>query len=330
VTDEGDDDWSAIDWAGLERLLAGFIDAPATTRGAALADYWRDERLLRSYDLTFGARIGWKWDAVLAELEARGVVPPAGAHLYDWGTGSGVAARRWIAAWGAGGLAGASLWDRSATAVRYASRRLQAAAPDLRLSPWRPGDGLTRQPAILLVSHVLTELDAAARQNVIELARGAQLVVWVEPGAPGPSRELIAAREALRGELVPIAPCTHAGACGLTTPENARHWCHNFAAPPQAVFREARWRALADRLGIDLRSLPVSYLAMARRAAAEDPEAGRARVIGRVREYKGHHKLLACDATGVAERVQQQRDDKALFKSLSKGAFAAFLPPRSE
>jgi hypothetical protein len=322
--------WDDVDWEGLARLRAGFIDAPATTRGAALADYWRDERLLRSYDLTFAARIGWKWDAVLGELGERGFAPPAGAHLYDWGCGSGIASRACIAAWGAGALASARCWDRSAKAVRYAQERVAELAPGLARPAWMPADGFPQRPAVLLVSHVLTEVDAPARQALTELARRADVLVWVEPGAPGPSRQLIAIREALRSDLRPIAPCTHAAVCGLTAPGNERHWCHNFASPPQAVFRDARWRELGDRLGIDLRSLPVSYLVMAREPRHADPEAGRARVLGRVREYKGYHKLLACDATGVHERMQQKRDDKPLFKALSKGAFAAFLPPERQ
>jgi hypothetical protein len=83
-------DWNAIDWPALERLRDGFLAA-----GAAPADYWTSTAQLAAYDLTFAARIGWKWDFVLGELARRGWSPPPGAVL-DWGCGTGVAARRFV------------------------------------------------------------------------------------------------------------------------------------------------------------------------------------------------------------------------------------------
>ena len=38
-----------------------------------------------------------------------------------------------------------------------------------------------------------------------------------------------------------IAPCTHQARCGMLALKNARHWCHHFAPPPEAAFRDARW-----------------------------------------------------------------------------------------
>ena len=84
------------DFALLERLRARFLDAPSEG-----GDYWSSPDLLAAYDATFGERIGWKWDAVLAELRARGWAPPAGTAVLDWGCGSGVAGRRVLGAFGA-------------------------------------------------------------------------------------------------------------------------------------------------------------------------------------------------------------------------------------
>ena len=47
----------------LDRLRARFLDGSNAGGG-----YWRSEAELALYDTTFAERIGWKWDAVLAEL----------------------------------------------------------------------------------------------------------------------------------------------------------------------------------------------------------------------------------------------------------------------
>ncbi|MEI6085322.1 MAG: hypothetical protein WCS70_13625, partial [Verrucomicrobiota bacterium] len=79
--------WDEIDWDALNRLRAGFL--------AGATDYWRSERDLASYDLTFAQRIGWKWDFVLAELKRLGWQPPVGP-VVDWGCGSGIAGRAFL------------------------------------------------------------------------------------------------------------------------------------------------------------------------------------------------------------------------------------------
>jgi len=63
-------DPAQLDWAALDRLRAIFL------RGEPAAEpYWRDAGDLAAYDATFGERIGWKWDAALAELRQRGWRP---------------------------------------------------------------------------------------------------------------------------------------------------------------------------------------------------------------------------------------------------------------
>ena len=88
--------WNELDWSALDRLRAGFLDG-----AAGRAPYWKSTDDLASYDLTYGERIGWKWDHVLRELRLRGWRPTA-RHVFDWGCGSGVAARRVISFFGAG------------------------------------------------------------------------------------------------------------------------------------------------------------------------------------------------------------------------------------
>ena len=290
--------WDAIDWAALERLRAGFI---AGSAGAT--DYWRRESDLASYDLTFAQRIGWKWDFVFRELQQRGWQPPAGMIL-DWGCGSGIAGRAFLQYFPGHAV---QLWDRSPFAMRFAAQRL--------------GGNVTtgQQPCpTLLLSHVLTELSNAQVPALLELCRAATTILWVEPGTFTASRRLIAMREQLRDSHQLVAPCVHQQACGMLTEANARHWCHFFAPSPPEVFTDGNWARFAKVAGVDLRSLPVSYLVLDRRPHAELP-AGAVRVIGPARFRKGHLLVTGCDAAGVRECRLTKRVLPEQFTQFRKG-----------
>src|SRR4051812_33536871 len=95
--------------------------------------YWRSREELALYDRTFAQRIGWKWDAVLRELKARGWQPESRTVL-DWGCGSGVAGRRVLAAW-PGQFTGLALHDVSALAVEFARGAAAAEHPSVPSVP---------------------------------------------------------------------------------------------------------------------------------------------------------------------------------------------------
>lgn len=298
--------FSSSELAVLRRLRARFLEGPA-----AGGDYWRSEEELSIYDETFAERIGWKWDAVLGELTARGWSPQA-RQVLDWGCGSGVASRRVLEHWD-GRIQSVALHDRSPLAMRYAAGRLSGVEVRQGIAPELLGESL------LLVSHVLNELPEAELARLIELAGRARELIWVEPGTHAESRRLGAAvREPLRtAGFLPVAPCPHTAGCGMLDPENAWHWCHSFARPPSAVFQDARWSEFSRELGIDLRSLPYSFLVMQRPPATADP--GMSRMIGHPREYKGFMKILSCQAEGVGELTLQKRDAPELWKAIEKG-----------
>src|SRR5205085_1112839 len=142
----------------------------------------------------------------------------------------------------------------------------------------------------------LNELSERELAPLLKLAKQAREIIWVEPGTHAESRRLGAAvREPLRAAgFLPVAPCTHAAACGMLEPENERHWCHSFARPPSSAFQDARWSVFARELGIDLRTLPYSFLVLQR--AEIGVGSGASRIIGRPREYKGFLKLMMRDA----------------------------------
>lgn len=300
--------WSELDWDALERLRDGFLSGRA-----AQGPYWTSRTDLANYDLTYGERIGWKWDAVLSELKARRWSPPPGT-LLDWGCGSGVAGRRVLRAFGTQRFDTLEVWDHSSLARDFAR---DAACGEFPALPVAIHDG-SSPAGTLVLSHVLNELSPEARRGLLALIRQASAVIWVEPGTHAVSRDLIGLRETLRDEFRVVAPCTHSASCGLLAVGNERHWCHAFAPPPANIYADSQWVKFGQRAGIDLRSLPYSFLVLERTAATPTaPEVSR--IIGDPRHFKGYAKLLSCDASGVTELTLQKRAAPELFKQLKRG-----------
>lgn len=296
----------AAELAALARLRERFLTGTAV--GGA---YWRTEEELALYDATFAERIGWKWDAVLEDLTLREWQPQA-RHLIDFGCGSGVAHRRVIARWPQ--FESSTLVDVSPLALRYAAGRLANERPGIVLKTGIPAE--VQPGTLLLVSHVLNELDAVAREKLLRLARQADEVIWVEAGTHADSRALIAIREELRSAFAVIAPCPHQSVCGMLAPEAAQHWCHHFARVPSWVFQDGGWAQFSRDLGIDLNTLPYSYLALTKELGRSVN--GNTRIIGRPREAKGRMEVLACREEGVADVTLQKRDAPEVFKALKK------------
>ena len=303
--------------AALAAMRARFLDGSNAGGG-----YWKSEADLALYDVSFGERIGWKWDAVLGELQKREWRPRA-KNIVDWGCGSGIAGRRVLAAWD--GFESLTLTDVSAHAMRFAEARARENFPAVRT---RMKSDATAAVAgsLLLVSHGLNETDEDAAHRIIAAARHAEEIIWVEAGTHADSRRLISVREKLRAEFEIIAPCTHAARCGMLTAENAAHWCHHFARVPSEASQDARWSQFGRELGIDMGTLPYSFLVMARRGAHADfakQMQGCSRIIGRPRDEKGHFDVLSCSESGVEDLMAQKRDVPELSKQLRKGRAAS-------
>jgi hypothetical protein len=319
--------WSDLDWPALDRLRDGFLSG-----SAANGPYWRSLSDLASYDFTYAERIGWKWDAVLAELRRRNCTPPS-RSLLDWGCGSGIAGRRVLAAFGAENFDTLQVWDHSPLARQFAATAAREQFPSLSVSELPPFT-LPTSPFTLLLSHVLNELPASARSELLALIDRAEAVIWIEPGTHAVSRDLASIRDRLRADFDIIAPCTHALNCPLFAPENERHWCHYFAPAPSGIYADSNWVKFGQRAGVDLRSLPYSVLVLERKnlrasqpsslacapgispAAPLPPDSSR--VLGRLRVHKAHTDLLACDATGLNDLKLFKRTDPALHKQMDR------------
>jgi ribosomal protein RSM22 (predicted rRNA methylase) len=297
--------WKKRDLETLAALRARFLAGTAEAD-----DYWQKPDDLRLYDETFGARIGWKIDAVLRSLAALGWQPRA-RRILDWGCGTGIATRRLLATWR--GFAEVALHDRSPSAVAFARQRIASEHPQMVFRTVQ-ADADT----LLIVSHVLNELPVPTLDELLALAQSVGEIIWIEAGTHADSRRLIAVREHLLADphWQIVAPCPHRARCGLLTAENARHWCHHFAEPPPEVFQSARWSEWSRALGIDLRALPYSHLVLTRHRVPSPT--GAARILGRPEEGKGHLRLLACEASGVRELMLQKRDAPELHRALRK------------
>src|SRR4051794_2038356 len=141
--------WTELDWKALDRLREKFLHGTA-----AAGPYWESTDDLASYDLTYAERIGWKWDHVLRELKLRRWTPPS-RNVFDWGCGSGVAARRVISFFGLGKFQSLTVWDHSPLASDYAAQAAQKAFPTLQVAEATPGLLEADAPiGLLLVSHV--------------------------------------------------------------------------------------------------------------------------------------------------------------------------------
>ncbi len=310
--------WQTLDWTVLDRLRQTFLSG-----SDAGADYWTSPADLANYDFTYARRIGWKWDAVLRELRLRGWTPPPNRPLLDWGCGSGVSGRRVLEFFGADMFTALRVFDRSQLAMEFAAGAAREAFPKLRVEALEHAGPEAGAPRVLVVSHVLNELDEAGGRALRQVIDRADAVLWVEPGTRADSRALIAMREALREQFVVVAPCTHQAGCGLRAAENERHWCHHFATPPPGLMADGDWVRFAQRAGIDLRSVPYSFLVLERRGLRDEvpgmlPD-GWSRVLGGARVYKGYAKLLGCQADGVRELMLQKRDAPELFKAVKAG-----------
>ncbi len=141
-------------------------------------------------------------------------------------------------------------------------------------------------------------------------------VIWVEAGTHADSRRLIDVREQLRDTFTPIAPCTHTARCGMLTTKNAPPGAIISPDRPRPFSRTRAGRNSGRRSGIDLRSVPYSFLVLARTPAMPP---GYSRIIGEPREAKGFARVLSCQVEGVAEFILQKRDVPELFRAARKG-----------
>lgn len=309
--------FDSLNWQILDRLRATFLEGKPARRA-----YWTSSEDLAQYDLTFGARIGWKWDAVLDEMKFLGWSPPDGTgHVIDWGCGSGVAGRRVLAAFPS--LRCLTVFDHSPHAVTFSARSAGAAFPGVKVQV--AATAPSPEGSLVVLSHVANELAPRAEEQLLEYLGSAAAILWVEPGTHQVGRRLQSIRNRLSTRFDVVAPCTHQGACPLLASGREADWCHQFAAPPPEVFTDGNWVRFARRAGIDLRGLPYSYLALQARPPGKVPQPSRswARVLAKARVGKADVWIQACSQAGITDFSIRKNAAPELFHRLRHQPAAA-------
>jgi len=291
----------------IERLRRLFLEERRA--GSPLPDYWRDDRDLAAYDAVLGARIGWKWDAVLRECRDRGFARADGDVVLDHGCGSGIAARAFVRAFGAKEVL---CHDRSSRAMAFAARGVRETVPTVaaRAMP----DVSAVRPGVLLVSHVLGELDAPGVRDLERLIERSERVIVVEPGNKPVARALSTLRDRLLATFRVVAPCPHAAACPALA--SGDDWCHFFAPPPPEAFTDGDWVRTTKALGIDARALPYSFLCLVRDEAKAAPRAPR--LLGRPTVGPHSARVQVCEAAGLRDVEIPKRTAPGLWRTLKK------------
>lgn len=316
--------FTKVELSRLRELRETLLRMEGRAAGDEAPRYWQSAADIALYDRIFAARIGWKWDAVLQEVESRGGLGSP-RTVMDWGTGTGAAIRAVLRR-----LPEAPtkvlLFDRDKGALRFAQGSIELEFPGIEV------EASTSCPNVdvdlCLASHVLDELDVHGENTLTAAIRRSAAAIWVEPGSKITSRRLSAARDHLLDVFDVQAPCTHKAACGILTEDHASDWCHHFAPPPPEVHTTGAWAEIGRELKVDLRSLPYAFVALRREPVPTDD--GLLRRLGRPRIDRGRAIVDVCDGSGVRQQQLLQRANKALHKALKKTRGAAPLLRRTE
>ncbi len=215
----------AQDWQRLRALRERYLTD-------ASEEYWT-ERDLVLYDATFARRIGWKWEAVLADLAQAGWKPRSD-RLLDWGVAPGIAERA-AATWSGIKSAEISL-DQSKVAMNFAVKALQSDGVRAQIGKLAERLG-ARRPCWCSV----TWWESLRKEELLHLAQfaaTAEELIWVEPGSREISRRLGSIRAILQaGGHNLIGPCTHQNPCQIFAPENTSFTSAIFLRePPDRAF----------------------------------------------------------------------------------------------
>ncbi len=282
--------------------------------------------------------------AVVAVAHALRALPDAasgtlgGAHVVDFGCGSGASSLPWIAA----GVRRLTLVDRSARALELAVALLRWLAPDAVVDVIRadvlavgaPGVGPGARPPVVAAAPAVRHATHVGAAFVVgewsaEDAAPAALTAWLERAAPQArsfvlvdagdhprARRLQQLRDdwVVRADRTVHGPCPHRDPCPALT--RARDWCHDVvdkALPTHLA-------AFARAVGRDDRAMAASWLSVSR-AAALAPTLDELVVIGEPQRDKGRVRLPVCGPRGLrfVQALKRHRGAFALVSELPRG-----------
>lgn len=256
--------------------------------------------------------------------QVRGALAAIAARMPAWqpqrvlDLGSGPGTALWAVAdqWPAAAMFAA--YEREASLIalgqrltRQASHALQTIHWEQRdLSQWRPAEAAAGRHEdgpfdLVIIAHVLNELEQGQRQRLIDLAwaRTSGMLLVIEPGTSQAFPIIQAARnQLLAAGARTVAPCPHDHPCPLSA-----DFCHF----PQRLSRpEFQKRARGAPSAWE--DAKYSYAAMARMAPLH-PSA--ARVIREPTFNKAYAEAIICQPSGVGPYRALKRH-KAAFRTV--------------
>jgi ribosomal protein RSM22 (predicted rRNA methylase) len=302
----------------LEGVPLAGLRAAAERLSARYRSETRDGRAHLSDDLAARAylavRLPATYAAVRASLDAVAQLRPdfAPQSLLDAGAGPGTALFAARDCWP--GLSEATLIETSPAIRRWGETLLSALAlqrVDWRASDLVPGAQSPDRHDLVMLAYVLDELAPEARAPLIDRlwqATGDTIVV-VEPGTPAGWSRILAVRDRLLAAGANlVAPCPHALACPLRSPD----WCH-FSR------RVARSRMHRRIKSADVPWEDEKFIYIA--ASRHPPLPVEARVIAPVQVRGGTVALKLCERTGAARQPVLSKRDGARFREARRLAW---------
>jgi hypothetical protein len=327
------------DWKLLVAMRQAYLTDKAQT-------HWSSTRSFELYDHFFGQRIADKWSSALSEFLNRSHAEvffdwctslSAPLQVWDWGCGTGRASRTFHELLVRRPNTEIVLTDRSTAVEDWAFSKISQERKGVSCEVNRIASSqLDLSRVVLLVSHVLNELDNSSAGALSDVAARAEWVFWVENGSKTTSRHLAQVRNKLRHTHEILAPCLGQSGCQAIDGKDHTHWCHFFAKRSADYFLDPEWTEFSKQLGVDLRSIPYSFFIARKRVEGDetvsplsDKSAGV--LIGKPRVYKGYADALVCGQdTRLVEWRYQKKYNTEVYREFKKEKSSFVVPMSNE
>lgn len=298
----------------MDQALEGVATSQLAAATQALSHRYRNEvrdgRLHLSDQLAAQAYIATRMPATYAAIHtslaatAERLPDFSPETLLDIGAGPGTALWAAHTVWPE--LQSATLVETSPS-IRAVGQKLTAAS-GLAHIDWQDANitrtTLRADADIVTLAYVLDELEPADRTKLVDTlwSRTRGLLVIVEPGTTAGWRRILDARDQLiaSGAAI-IAPCPHAHACPITTPD----WCHF-----SARVARSRIHRLAKGGDVPWEDEKFAYVAASRLPAKPSP----ARVLSPPLTATGRVELKLCQPDGSAAHRLVTKREGDVFK----------------
>ena len=317
--------------AAIARALAAVPPARWVREAQLLSDRYRAPRTAPAVPLATGEAQALGYAALILPAtyaQLRGALAATAARIPGWAPatlldlGSGPGTALWAATAQWPSLRALAAWEREPALIALGlsmARASQALA--VRTAKWerldlraleRASARMSEQFDVVVLGHVLNELDAESQQQVVAAAwqRTAGLLLIVEPGTSAAFDVVRVARDQLLGlGAHTIAPCAHDQPCPIQN-----DWCHF----PQRLKRP-EFQRRAREASSEWEESKFAYAAVAR-FAPRAPIWGR--VIREPTSNKAYAETLISTAGGVARYrgLKRYRDAFRHIKRLEWGA----------